>query len=231
MKNYSCFDLTHAGRRLDVSVRWPGPVGVLGPELLDEFDALLSWIEDDAPCDILVVRLGSERMISAAPAPVVDDCRRWEKVVVRLDGLAAISIAVVDGACVRFAMQLALACDHRVATAPSVFQVIELKEGYLPGMNVFRLAKYVGIGVARRIVFTGAPLGAAEAEDVGMVDRVCEPADLDAAVEGLCRSLAQVHPVTVQLARRLLGESFSTQFADYIGHYLASQSRCLEGKP
>ncbi len=228
MKNYRCFTITQTGRLLDASIRWPTPVGMISSELLDDFDSLLSWIEDEAPCDNFVLRLGSES--SEASRPSADDCRRWEKLIVRLDGLAAVSIAVVDGPCVQFAMQLALACDHRIATMRTIFRVLELKEGYLPGMNVFRLAKYTGIGIARRLVFTGAPLDAVAAKDVGIVDHVCEPASLGAEVNSFCQSLAPVHPVAVQMARRLLGESYSTESSDYSGQYLAAQHRCLGGK-
>src|SRR5688572_7747514 len=141
------------------TLHWPAPSGGIDSGLLDDFEQLVAWIEDDNPCDALVLRVASAPDHFAVPLmPDIDQCRRLEKLLIRVDRLGCITIAAVDGLCVRMWMQLALACDHRIATSRSSFEVREVKEGYLPGMNIFRIAKYVGIGVARRLVFTGAAL-------------------------------------------------------------------------
>jgi enoyl-CoA hydratase len=157
----------------------------------------------------------------------VEHCRKWENFVVRIDRFAGASIAVIDGLCSHFRFQLALACDYRLATSRSVFQMPEVKEGYLPGMNIFRLAKYAGIGVARRIIFTGAPVPAGEALALGILDQLCEAEQLEAGVRTAQEALMPVSPLAIQMARRLLNESFSTSFEDAIGHYLAAQNNCL----
>jgi enoyl-CoA hydratase len=219
-----------ADRTAQVTIRWPHPAGALHADLLADLEHLLDWIEDEAACDVVVLRLAPDPAPESAPPPPPPDlehCRRWEKLVVRFDRLACISVAVIDGPCVRFWMQLALACDHRVATARSTFQVLELKEGYLPGMNIFRLAKYVGIGVARRLVFTGELLTADRGASLGIVDEVCAAEAQGDAVATFIGRLAPVHPTVVQLARRLLSESFATAFEQFVGQYLASQHRCL----
>jgi len=225
---YRLTSVALADRTAQVTIRWPRPAGALDADLLADLEHLLDWIEDEAACDVVVLRLAPDPAPElAAPPPDLEHCRRWEKLVVRLDRLACISVAVIDGPCVRFWMQLALACDHRVATARSTFQVLELKEGYLPGMNIFRLAKYLGVGVARRLVFTGELVTADRGASLGMIDEVCEAEALEAAVAAFLGRLAPVHPVVAQLARRLLSESFATAFEQFVGQYLASQHRCL----
>jgi enoyl-CoA hydratase/carnithine racemase len=201
---------------------------MLDAALLGDLERLIDWVEDQSPCDILLLELTSPAAVveSAAP-PDIDQWRRWEKLVVRIDRLACITVAAVNGPCVRFWMQLVLACDHRIATSQTWFQVLELKDGYLPGMNIFRLAKYIGIGVARRIVFTGGAFDSKAAADLGMVDEVCDPSELDATIEAFLAKLTPTYPVAAQLARRLLSESFSTAFEQFLGQYLASQNRCL----
>ena len=230
MPEHRLMSVAQAGRTAQVTIRWPRPAGSLDADLLADLEHLLDWIEDEAACDVVVLRLAPDPAPEDAPPtppPELEHCRRWEKLAVRLDRLACISVAVIDGPCVRFWMQLALACDHRVATTRSMFQVLELKEGYLPGMNIFRLAKYLGVGVARRLVFTGEPVTADRGAALGIVDGVCEAEALDAAVTTFLGRLAPVHPVVAQLARRLLSESFATAFEQFVGQYLASQHRCL----
>lgn len=220
--------VAQAGRTADVTIRWPRPTGSMTADLLLELDQLLEWIEDERPCDVVVLRLAPDAVSElSAPPPDLEHCRRWEKLLVRIDRLPCISVAVIDGPCVRFWMQLGLACDHRIATRRSVFQILELKEGYLPGMNTFRLAKYLGIGVARRLMFTGEEVGADRALALGMIDDDCDEDALDGAVAAFLGRLQPARPVAAQLARRLLGESFATAFEEFVGQYLASQHRCL----
>jgi enoyl-CoA hydratase len=229
MPSYRTMTVAQVGRTADVTIRWPRPAGSISDDLLLDLDALLEWIEDERPCDVVVLRLAPEAVSDEPPPPLPDleRCRRWEKLLVGIDRLPCISVAVIDGLCVRFWMQLTLACDHRVATGRSTFQILELKEGYLPGMNTFRLAKYLGIGVARRLMFTGEPLGADRAVALGMIDEACDREALDGAVARLLGRLQPTRPVAAQLARRLLGESFATAFEEFVGQYLASQHRCL----
>jgi enoyl-CoA hydratase/carnithine racemase len=210
-------------RKAIATVGWRGGVGSWEPEISEQIDTLIDWIEDTAPCDVLVFR--SEGTRATPQVPTIDQCRRWEKLVLRLDRLECLTIAAVHGPCTRAWMQLALACDLRVATLPSSLQIVELKEGYLPGMNMFRLAKYLGLGTARRLLFTGAEVSASQAASLGLVDEVCE--DLDTGVARLLQAIEPARPLPLRIARRLLNESFATAFEDFMGQYLASQSRCL----
>jgi len=188
----------------------------------------VDWIEDDDPCDAVIVGVMASPIDAlAAPQPDLEQCRKCEKLLVRIDRLPCISIAAIDGPCRRFWLQLALACDHRLATTRSTFQAREVKEGYLPGMSIFRLAKYVGIGVARRLLFVGEPLAAYDAVSFGLVDEVCDSSNFESTCEHFISRLLPIDPVSVQLARRLLNESFSTAFENFLGQYLASQHRCL----
>ncbi len=231
MSSYRTMTIAQAGRTADVTIRWSRPAGSMSDDLLRDLDDLLEWIEDERPCDVVVLRLAPDAAPDdddlPAPLPDLEHCRRWEKLLVRIDRLPCISVAVIDGLCVRFWMQLALACDHRVATGRSTFQILELKEGYLPGMSTFRLAKYLGIGVARRLMFTAEPVIADRAVALGMIDEACDAEALDGAVATLLGRLQPARPVATQLARRLLGESFATAFEEFVGQYLASQHRCL----
>lgn len=230
MPTFGCIDVTLADRVARASVRWPEPCGSVESGVFEAFERLVDWIEDDNPCDALVVALSPMSASGVrSPAPGIEQCRKWENVSVRFDRLACVTIALIDGPCVRFWMQLALACDHRLVTTRAVFRVDEAKEGYLPGMNIFRLAKYVGIGVARRFVFTGDAMDSRSAASFGLVDEVCAPDELELTTQSFLARLAPIHPVPLQLARRLLNESFSTAFEQFLGQYLASQHRCLSG--
>lgn len=195
---------------------------------LSELIQFLNEMEDDGACKLIVFwGLNTDRPITGAPPPIFEDCSKWEKFLRRLERFPGASIAAIDGYCTRFHFQLALACDYRVATVRSRFQAPEVKEGFLPGMGIFRLAKYTGIGAARRLLFTGAQCSVTEALGWGIVDRACETEMLYRAIEETQQALMPIHPEVLQNARRLLNESFASDYEDAIGHFLAVQNLCL----
>ena len=212
-----------------VRIRWPEPVGGLTTTLITDLERLLGYLEDTANATTVVFR-GLDRPSTQGTweLPNIDHCRRWEKLLVRIDRLAAASIAVIESACVRFCAQLAIACDLRVAAQPAVFHMPELLEGYLPGMSTFRLTKFIGLGVARRIIFLGQEVTAQDAYGLGLVDVLAPAEQLESEVARVSQQLAALDRSAVQMIRRLLNESFSTSFEDAIGQFVAAQNSCLD---
>src|SRR5580693_1389551 len=85
------------------------------------------------------------------------------------------TIAAIDGAALGGGCELALACDFRLATERAVFGQPELSLGILAGAGGnWRLAQLAGLGTARRMLYAGARLTAAEALRAGLVDEVAD---------------------------------------------------------
>jgi enoyl-CoA hydratase len=100
------------------------------------------------------------------------------------------TIALVDGAALGGGCELALACDFRLATERAVFGQPELSLGILAGAGGnWRLAQLAGLGIARRMLYTGARLGAEEALRTGLVDEVA--ADVTARGAEMAATIAQ----------------------------------------
>jgi len=150
---------------------------------------------------------------------------KWEKALVRLERLPKTTIAALHGRVDGGGFQLALVCDQRIARVDTRMSLPEVRLGILPGMATFRLAKYLGLGRARDLILTGREVDAAEALQLGLVGAVVE--DLEARVTEAAATLAPMYPVALQLAKRLLDESFQDSFEDAIGHFLAAQYRCV----
>lgn len=230
MNQYTTIKLTEEDAIAKVNLQWPDP-SRLNQALLSEFIQLMDYIEDESECKLIVFQgLTQQETVRQVP-PEFDHCSKWEKFLLRLERFAGASIACIDGLCTRFHFQLALACDYRVATTRSTFQAPELKEGYLPGMGLFRLTKYIGIGAARRLLFTGMQWSATEAAGLGILDRQCEAKTFEKAIQESQQALMPIHPEVLQNARRLLNESFATSYEDAIGHFLAVQNLCLSKLP
>ena len=105
--------------------------------------------------------------------------------------LPAPVIARIDGYALGAGLELACACDLRVASDRSIFGMPEVRIGIPSVVEAALLPKLIGQGRARRLLLTGEMIGAAEALSWGLVDVVVPPVELDAAVEHLtCQILA-----------------------------------------
>lgn len=196
---------------------------------LRELERVCDHLEDVSKARVLVLRGHSEGIDFAEFDPRepldIHGFNKWEKLVGRIERLSQATIALVDGDCVGGGFQIVLACDLRVAKPGVRFSLPEVRLGFLPGMATWRLARYVGIGHAKRLVLTGEALGAEEAWRLGLVDSL--HGDLDVGLREALAALGPTHTVAITLARRLLLESAETCYEDALGNFLAAQHRAI----
>ena len=113
-------------------------------------------------------------------------------------------IARIDGWTLGAGLELACACDLRVASARSAFGMPEVRIGIPSVVEAALLPRLIGQGRARRLLLTGEPIGAAEALAWGLVDVVVAPDELDDAVERLIQPILAAGPQAVRLQKSLI---------------------------
>ncbi len=199
--------------------------------MVRELTAVCDHLEDASQSSFVVFR-GDNGVFSAGidfsefrhDQPMdIHGFNKWEKICVRIENLPKVTIAALEGGVVGGGVQLSLVCDARIATASTTLQLPEVKLGFLPGMATFRLAKYIGLGRAKRLIMQSRPVDAHRAEAIGLIDEVVY--DVDDGIARTVESFRPAFPITVQLARRLLNESYATSFEYAIGNFLAAQHR------
>ncbi|MCK6502922.1 enoyl-CoA hydratase/isomerase family protein [Myxococcota bacterium] len=201
--------------------------------LVRELTEVCDHLEDESPTRVVVLRgaggvfcQGIDFADFRPDEPVdIHGFNKWEKLCARVERLQKVTIAVLEGPVVGGGVQLALVTDARIMAPGATLQLNEVHLGFLPGMATFRLAKYVGLGHARRLVLRCPVVGSDEALRLGLVDEVA--ADLETAVARTVESFGPAHVVAVTLARRLLDESYQFGFEDALGHFLAAQHRAI----
>ncbi len=123
---------------------------------------------------------------------------RGQRVFARIESSAKPVVAAVNGFALGGGCELAMACHLRVATTNAVFGQPEVKLGLIPGYGgTQRLPRLVGRGRALEILLSGRNVGVIEAENIGLVNRVCEPADLEATVAELFAPILANSPLAV----------------------------------
>lgn len=112
------------------------------------------------------------------------------------------TVAAVHGACLGGGLEIALACDLRVASDDATFALPEVKWGILPGQGgTQRLPRAVPLGVALEMILTGEPIDARRAYEVGLVSRVVPKERLLPAALEIAETIARRAPRAVRHAR------------------------------
>ena len=136
-------------------------------------------------------------------------------------------VCQIQGGCIGGALELALACDLRVAAADALLGVPEVRIGLIPDLGgASRLPQVVGLGRAKELVMTGRLLGAEEAERIGLVNRLAPPDELEAATQALVDELTACAPVAVGLAKRVLDASARPALTATLELEVALQEAC-----
>ncbi|MBI5849443.1 MAG: enoyl-CoA hydratase/isomerase family protein [Planctomycetes bacterium] len=120
----------------------------------------------------------------------------------RVENFPVPMIAAVRGFCLGGGCELAIACDLRVAGQSAKFGQPEVTLGIIPAAGAtYRLPRLIGLGRARDLVYTGRILDAAEAERIGLVNRVVPDAEVLDAALALAREIAHAGPLAVRAAK------------------------------
>lgn len=138
------------------------------------------------------------------------------------------TIAKVPGVAAGAGCSLALACDLVVAADVARFTEIFAKRGLaLDAGSSWLLPRSVGLHKAKELAFFGEIIDAAEAERIGLVNRVVAAADLDAAVDEWGQRLAAGPPIALTLTKSMLNNSANRTMAQALDDEAKSQTITL----
>jgi enoyl-CoA hydratase/carnithine racemase len=153
--------------------------------------------------------------------------RFWIRALNRLEDMAKVSIAVLHGYSIGGGLQLALACDLRLAAADAVVGLGASRHGIIPDGSVLRLGRLIGLARAKELSLLNDELTAEAAHAIGLVTRVCPPGELEAALRALLEQLRHQAPTANGHIKRLLHASFHADPRTLIEDVLQAQQACM----
>ena len=131
-----------------------------------------------------------------------------------IESLPMPAIAMINGFCLGGGNELAMACDIRIASENARFGQPEINLGFIPGGGAsVRLPRLVGWGKAKELIYTGRIIDAAEAERIGLVDKVVPQDKLEEEVNQLAESIASKSPLITRLAKKAINTGMYTDLA------------------
>jgi enoyl-CoA hydratase/carnithine racemase len=125
----------------------------------------------------------------------------------RIDFFPVPTIAAIEGHCLGGGLELALACDIRVAAESATLGLPEVKLGVFPaGGGTERLPRLVGESTARLLIYTGEVIGAQEAWRIGLVDRVAPAGKALETAGAIARSIAERPAPTLRTVKAVMDQ-------------------------
>ncbi|MBD0329102.1 MAG: enoyl-CoA hydratase/isomerase family protein [Thermoleophilia bacterium] len=215
------------------------PVNALSAALLDELSAELARLDGDGGVRAIVLRGAGERAFVAGADikefPALREAPREggsargiQKVAAEIERLRTPVLAAIHGFCLGGGLELAIACDVRVAAEDAQLGQPEIKLGLLPGGGgTQRLPRLVGPGRALLLNMTGDPISGAQAYEWGLVERAVPRAELVGAALELARTIAQRSPHAIGVIKELAAETRDLPLDDGLRREAEAFMRCL----
>jgi 3-hydroxyacyl-CoA dehydrogenase/enoyl-CoA hydratase/3-hydroxybutyryl-CoA epimerase len=200
-------------------------VNTLSARFLDWFEAQLAELEGERPRGLVICSGKPDTFVAGADIEelraatgrdqVLDVLARGHALTGRLDDLPLPTVAAIHGACLGGGLELALACDLRVATEhpKTKLGLPEVQLGLIPGLGgTQRLPRLIAVPDALDLILTGKQVTARVARRLGLVDEICHPHDLPRAAVEL---LAQAGSAALS-RRRQRGRALASRAGDFL---------------
>jgi len=202
------------GRVATITVENQGKLNILDPPRMAELERVLAVLAGDAELRVLVLRgAGSKAFIGGADIRAMagldaSTAREFisglHRVCEGLRRLPVPAIARIEGYALGAGLEIAAACDMRVAAVGAKLGMPEVKVGIPSVIEAALLPQLIGWGRTRRLLFTGETIDAEKAERWGLLERVVEAQALDAAVEEWIAAILAAGPHAIRLQKSLI---------------------------
>lgn len=206
---------THDGRIAHVAVDHDAKLNTLNPDLMRDFAATFATLGEDAALRAVVLTgAGPRAFIGGADIGVmaaVQDPAEGGAFISLVHGCCRAVrdcpvpvIARVNGWCLGAGLEIAAACDLRIASDAAKFGMPEVRVGIPSVVEAALLPGLIGWGRTRRLLLLAETIDAAEAAEWGLVEKVVKPEALDAAVESWIDLLLEAGPEAIRSQKALI---------------------------
>lgn len=199
-----------------LTINRPDKYNALNDQVVAEIGAALDELRtDDGVRAIVITGTGDKAFVSGADIgmlrdlkssqEVVANSRRGQAMTLKIESLPKPVIAAINGYALGGGLELAIACDIRIAADTAKLGQPEINLGLNPGYGgTQRLPRLVGKGMAKLLILTGDMIDAEEALRIGLVQKVVPLADLMDEAKALAKKLATKPPLTLAACKEAI---------------------------
>ena len=222
-----------------ITVNRPEKRNALNQAVRLELQQALRDIEEDDSIRVAIVTgAGDKAFIGGADitelkemTPIACEARAstlGQQLYTDIENLRVPVIAMINGFCLGGGCEIAMCCDIRVASENARLGQPEINIGIFPGGGgTQRLPRLVGWGKAKELLYTGRIIDAAEAERIGLVDKVVPPDELESTVTELAETIASKSPVIIRLLKKAITRGMYSNLPDGLAYDKSTFSLCF----
>lgn len=221
-----------------VKVSRPKALNALNSQTLIELDQTIDNIANDKDIYCLVITgEGEKAFVAGADISEMKDLDAFggrkfgvlgNRVFRKIELLDIPVIAAVNGFALGGGCELSLCCDIRIASENAKFGQPEVSLGITPGFGgTQRLARVVGMGKAKEMIYTGANIKAQEALEIGLVNKVVPNENLMEEVMNMAERIAANAPIAVKLCKAAINRGMQTDVDTAINYESEVFAQCF----
>jgi enoyl-CoA hydratase len=204
-----------------ITINRPDALNALNEETVRELLARFEDAENDPAIKAVIITGAGDRafcagadlnmMKGAGAVRGTELSRIGQRLGDYIEAMTKPVIAAINGYALGGGIELAMACDIRLASENAQIGQPEINVGLIPGWGgTQRLPRYVGKGIAKEMIFTGKRIDAKTAERMGLVNTVVPPDQLRAKAKELATELIGKPPIAIKLSKMLINNSTET---------------------
>lgn len=197
-----------------VTINRPNALNALNSQVLDELNEVFSKIDLEAVRAVILTGAGEKSFVAGADISEMSTATKVEAekfgkkgndVFRKIETFPIPVIAAINGFALGGGCELAMSCDIRICSENSLFGQPEVGLGITPGFGgTQRLARLVGLGKAKELIYTGNNIKAAEALNIGLVNHVYPLENLMDEAMKLATKIAKNAPIAVRASKKAI---------------------------
>ncbi len=199
-----------------ITINRPKALNALNSQVLDELNETIDNIDINDTRAVIITGAGDKSFVAGADIGEMSTLSKAEgeafgkkgnDVFRKLETLPIPTIAAVNGFALGGGCEISMSCDIRICAENAIFGQPEVGLGITPGFGgTQRLARLVGMGMAKQLIYTARNIKAAEALRIGLVNAVYAPEELMDAAKKMAANIAANAPIAVRACKMAMNE-------------------------
>ncbi len=217
----------------------PDHLNIFSTQALEQMNEILKKISHDTEVKVVILGSVSEKVFTGGANIKEmynhdpDQARKFSgfghQIANKLESLPVPVIAAINGFTMGGGVEFICACDIRIAAEDAVFAQPEIDIGVIPGWGgTQRLARIIGIGKAKELIYTGKQVNALEALEVGLVNQVVPNNELMNATMAIAKTIASKSRVAIVKAKRSINLVLETSLQEGLKHEIEAWSELFD---
>ena len=222
-----------------ITINRPAVRNALNKDAWEQLDkAFIEFDRDDEVRVVIVTGAGDKAFVAGADLNALKQRSAVQtfygenpQFVLRIENVSKPTIAMINGFCLGGGLEVAMACDMRIASDDAKLGQTELNVGILPGAGgTQRLSRLVGVGKAKELIFTGKIISAQDAEKIGLVNKVVAKENLLKETLEVAESIASKSPIVTKIAKLVINKGYDADLASGLKLETLAQSLVFSTK-